>query len=312
MKDVKKRFSESAHSKMSKCDAELVLQDRRIDDLKYLRDVVSNGKMSPALYDFLNVDGSMSTMFGCLPIQGDTACEALNTSQAGIIDELIATEEMTKQNLIVRMWNAFYDWITNFLDANAFALRSIRRIRARLSQTNRYFGDLSTMDSMVVSMFTREEFLSMVKSVNALNQICRSIPNDVSRLQTWYEVNKPNLDTHLADFGKYIDESNNVITGTPKYIIQSNTCIVLGWKSNILYNDIVAIENAIGNEIDTRRTFNTMYRLFTQDPNADAKVLSTVKKMVIACKECSLFIGRRAVRFFQQLENAHLRNYRIR
>ena len=151
----------------------------------------------------------------------------------------------------------------------------------------------------------------MTNSVDQLNKICNSIPQNFEQLNNWYQNNRPAIDTHLSNFGKYIDEKCNVITGTPKFVVQTNTCAVLGWKYNSMYSDIVTVENALGSEINARKTFNTLYHLFTANNDADSRLLSNVKKVVIASKGCSLFLARRFLRFFSQIAEGHARNYRI-
>jgi len=55
MKNIKNRLSESSYSRMVKDDTDVALQTRKIEDLKYLKNAVDNGSMTPELFDFIDL-----------------------------------------------------------------------------------------------------------------------------------------------------------------------------------------------------------------------------------------------------------------
>jgi len=248
-----------------------------------------------------------------MPAPSSVSCEALSSMQSLVLEDLIAQEEFVQRSMIVRMWRAFVTWLSDFLSSNSFALRSIRAAKAKLSiRPAETYGDIQSFLSYSVRMFRRDDWYEMVRAVQQLNRICNNIPQKPEELGSWYQTNKPGLETCFQAFGRYIDEADNVIVGSPKFIVQDSTCHILGWRFGSLHNDIVEVEAAMDDEITARRAFNKLEQVFTSGDAADVTTMSTVKKMVIASKQCSLFIGRRMLNFLAQIEKANTRSkYRI-
>ena len=310
MKQIKNRFSESLYSKMIKEETDMQIHARQVEDLKYLKDVTHQGKLTPALYDFINQDGSMDNMMTGLPrpVEG-VSCEALVPSQEEYIDAMIATEEFVQRGLISRMWYAFANWLEEFFNRNAFVLRKIRRLKALFdANTYKYFGDVATFRTTVVTMYEHTDWDHMVHAASSLNNACKSIPSDTSKLDGWLSINKGIIDTHLSVFGKRLDESNNIIEGSVQFMVQNNTCETMGWQLGQMFNEFNTVIGAMESEIAARRSFNELKKLYSAS-DGDARTLSTIKKIVIASKKCSLFVGKRFVSFMNQVMNSRTRSY---
>ena len=315
MKKIAKPFAESAYSRTSKATTDYELRVKQLKDLKFLRGRIAAGKLTPELYDFINMDHSLEQLLPCVPrpVEG-VACEALTATQLEMLDAAIAQEELALKGWIARIWEALKDLLLDYFDRNRIALRSLKYLRAQWrSNAPGIFGDQYQFASSNVLMFNRSEWLSMCEAVKKLNALIKELQDkqDVNTLSTWLTVTQPKFDLALREFGMYIDESGNVVRGSPKYVRQNNVCSTLGWVYSSMLSDTSDVIGILGDEIEARRQFSKLEALYKKGENTDQTLFRQVKDLVIASKSCTLICGRIFALFLKQIARARNREFTI-
>ena len=316
MKKIAKPFAESDYSVMSKATSDYDLRVKQLNDLKFLRSRIAAGKLTPELYDFINMDHSLEKLLPCIPrpVEG-VSCESLTDTQLQLLDSIIAQEELNMKGWIARIWEALKDLLLDYFDRNRIALRSLKFLRAQWrSNAPGVFGDPTQFASSNVLMFRRSEWETMCNAVKRLNALVKEIQNskDVATLASWLEINRPKFDTELHEFGMYISETGSVVRGSPAHYRQNDVCSTLGWKYADMTNDINNIITILGDEIDARRQFNQLETLFKQGDNKDHATFRQVKDLVIASKSCTLICGRIFALFLKQIARARNKEYSMK
>ena len=306
MKKIDKPFAESDYSVMSKVATDYELRSRAIEDLKFLRDRIAKGQLTPALYDFINMDHSLEHLLPGLPkpIEG-VSCESFTETQLAVIDDVIAKEELNMQSWIFRIWNALKEFLLDYLDRNRLNLRAIRWIQAEWrSNANKFYGDPTQFGSTNVLMYRREEWDSMCKAAKALTALCKDIPEKPEDVENWLNINTPKFDQHFKEFGRYLDESGNVISGSPRYVRQHDVCSSLGWRYVDMPGHFTEIITAMDDEISARRQINQLEKLYKGAPNAQRSAFAKIRTYIVASKSCTLQCGRVFVIFMKQIARA--------
>ena len=82
MKKIKHPFAQSLYSRLEQAAVSCELRRHQIKDLKFIRDKIASGNMTPELYDFINADGSLEALLPTLPRPSkEAACESLNLAE---------------------------------------------------------------------------------------------------------------------------------------------------------------------------------------------------------------------------------------
>jgi hypothetical protein len=316
MKKIAKPFAESDYSVMSKATTDYDLRAKQLKDLKFLRERIVAGKLTPELYDFINMDHSLESLLPCVPrpVEG-VACEALTATQIEMLDAVIAQEELNLKGWIERIWEALKDLLMDYFDRNRIALRALTYLRAQWrSNAVRVFGDTYQFASSNVLMFNRREWTIMCGAAKQLNELVKELQEkkEIQELSNWLTINQPKFDTQLKEFGMYINEQGNVVRGSPKYVRQNNVCSSLGWVYSSMMNDINDIISILGDEIEARRQFSQLEALFKKGANSDHAVLKQVKDLVLASKSCNLVCGRIFAMFLKQIARARNREFSMK
>lgn len=306
MKKIDKPFAESDYSVMSKVATDYELRSKAIADLKFLRDRIAAGQMTAALYDFINVDYSLEHLLPGLPrpVEG-VSCESFKDSQLEMIDAVIAQEEFNMKSWILQIWNALKEWLADYFDRNRVILRTIKWIQAEWrSNSVKFFGDPSQFGATNVLMYRCDEWSSMCSASRRLTELCKKMPQKPEEIENWLHINTSNFDTYFRQFGKFIDESGNVITGSPKYIRQNDVASTLGWIYADMPNHIKNIIEAMDDEINLRRQISNLEKLFTTAANSQREAFAKIRKYVVASKTCTLTCGRIFAIFMKQVARA--------
>ena len=284
MKKIDKPFAESDYSVMSKVATDYELRSKTIADLKFLRDRIAAGQMTAALYDFINVDHSLEHLLPGLPrpVEG-VSCESFKDSQLEMIDAVIAQEEFNMKSWILQIWNALKEWLADY-----------------------FFGATNVL------MYRCDEWSSMCSASRRLTELCKKMPQKPEEIENWLHINTSNFDTYFRQFGKFIDESGNVITGSPKYIRQNDVASTLGWIYADMPNHIKNIIEAMDDEINLRRQISNLEKLFTTAANSQREAFAKIRKYVVASKTCTLTCGRIFAIFMKQVARARqAQSYRM-
>lgn len=313
MKKIKHPFAQSLYSRLEQAAVTCQLRRRQIKDLKFIRDKIASGHMTPELYDFINADGSLEALLPTLPRPSkEAACESLNMLQLSALDDIIAKEELAVSKWFTIIWEALKSWFVEWTDRNRFYVRNIRYYHA-LQRNNQdgTFGDIGRFGSTAVLMYHIEDWKTMLDASKKLREI--KCPKKLDELPQWITKNKPVIAENISVFGMYLDEQDKFRYGTPKYIRQHSVCSSLGWLYQNLGRDIADVESALDDEISIRREFYELENLFIKhDANVkkDSNLLF-VKSFIIASKGCSLILARSFNSFMTQIIRANSQRYRM-
>ena len=314
MKKIDKPFAESDYSVMSKVSTDYDLRSKAINDLKFLRDRIAAGQMTAELYDFINMDHSLEHLLPGLPrpVEG-VSCESLKDTQLMMIDDIIAQEEFQMKTWILQIWNALKEWLADYFDRNRVVVRTLKAIQAQWRFNSvKFFGDPDQFGSTNVLMYRADEWTTMCEAAKRLTATCKKLPSKPEEIENWLSNNQSSFDTYFKAFGKYLDESGNVVSGSPKYIRQNGVCSTLGWIHADMINHIQSIISAMDDEIDLRRQINTLEGLFKNASNAQREAFAKVRRYVVASKSCTLMCGRIFAGFMKAIMRARqAQSYRI-
>ena len=313
MKKIKHPFAQSLYSRLEQAAVTCELRRRQIKDLKFIRDKIASGNMTPELYDFINADGSLEALLPTLPRPSkEAACESLNLLQLSALDEIIAKEELAVSKWFTIIWEALKSWFTEWADRNSFYVRNIRYYHA-LQRNNQdgTFGDIGRYNSTAVLMYHNGDWKTMLEASKKLREI--KYPKKLDEIPQWIAKNKPDIAASISAFGMYLDEHDKFCYGTPTYIRQHSVCSSLGWLYQNLGDDINDIEGALEDEISIRREFYELENLFIKH---DANVkkdnnLLFVKSFILASKSCSLILARTFNSFMTQVIRANSQKYKM-
>ena len=313
MKKIKHPFAQSLYSKLEQAAVSCELRRRQIKDLKFIRDKIASGNMTPELYDFINADGSLEALLPTLPRPSkEAACESLSLLQLNALDEIIAKEELAVSKWFTIIWEALKSWFIEWTDRNSFYVRNIRYYHA-LQRNNQdgTFGDIGRYNSTAVLMYHTDDWKTMLDASKKLREI--KYPKKLDEIPQWITKNKPVIAANISAFGMYLDEQDKFRYGTPKYIRQHSVCSSLGWLYQNLGRDINDIESALEDEISIRREFYELENLFIKQDTTAKKDnnLLFVKSFIIASKSCSLILARTFNSFMTQVIRANGRKYKV-
>lgn len=314
MKKIKNRFAPSEYSRINALSAQYELRQRELKDIRFVRDKIASGKFTRSLYDFINKDGSLDRLLPNLPPPTDeVACEALSVVQLQYIDDIISQEELALSKWINIVWNALCDWWKTWFDRNRFLLKQLAYYKSLCrSAQDRYFGAYAVMHSTPVLMYSMDDWTKMCDAAKKLSSICKDIPDKRADLAKWININKPTINDNIAKFGMFIDELNKFQFGTPMFIRQNAVCLTLGWRYPNLLDDIKKASSILDEEIEARRSFYRLEKLFKDqgDSKRDLNLLF-VKDFVMAAKRCSTIIGKTFDSFISQLMRSVASKYKI-
>ena len=193
MKKIKHPFAQSLYSRLEQAAVSCELRRRQIKDLKFIRDKIASGNMTPELYDFINADGSLEALLPTLPRPSkEAACESLNLLQLSALDEIIAKEELAVSKWFTIIWEALKSWFVEWTDRNSFYVRNIRYYHA-LQRNNQdgTFGDIGRYNSTAVLMYHTDDWKTMLDASKKLREI--KYPKKLDEIPQWITKNTSSL-----------------------------------------------------------------------------------------------------------------------
>jgi len=312
MKKIEKPFAESAVSRLTRAETAYELAHKRYCDLKFLRDKIASGHLTPELYNFINTDKSLENLFLGLPRPTDVACEALSASQLAILDATIADEALHMKEIMIKIWEAIKDWLMDWWDRNRWEKRNLDYLLGTWHNNPGAFGDGTTFAATNVMMYSYTDWYKMLNACRKLNQVCRTLASATSEsMKDSVEKAKVPASEPLKEFGKYIDEGGIIRQGVPNYTRRENTCANLRWKLFEVSSYINDAKSIMEEDIDIRRQFNELERKFKNADPTDRASVMFAKRLIFSSKENSLHIGRTLRIMLNKIIRDHGSMYRM-
>jgi len=288
----KRPFSQPNSVRVNQIELELDRLYHQREGLVALRKTIIEGNLTEKLYDFLNMDGSMECLLpGLPPVMDNCACEALREEQLRIIDEAIEGLGQKIKEAIARMWEAFKEWFLDWWDLNRNTRIKLRAKLAAYQQNASMFGNPADFESIQATVYHKPYWLKMVAACNTMNDLFLKIPN--KDLKKWVESNRPQMATCCAEFGQFIGPGLKVEEqGHPKYDVVLTTLGAARWRFSLLETDMNDAINVLSDEIEYRKTFGALEKLFKNADPEDKVYLSFIRQLVMRFKSNAFVTAR--------------------
>lgn len=286
----------------------------RVTELRMIRDRVVNGTLKGDLYDFVNHDASLESLFKDMPkLDANASMEAIEeykTVQLYHIDTAIEGVMDSIKKFLIALWKSFCEWVEDWTDAN-------RRMKFRLQRhlrrmTNRPL-DYGTQESFAVAKgycYTYTQWQSMKAAAKALSKLTQSVP--ANKPAAWLNSNHKTLVEKFAVFGWKVTDTT-ARYDQPNYIRQERKIGTgaAGWSFSGLTTAVTESIDDINEERNARQSFYAVRRAFDkaisgqatlEDKNAMVKLVKIVK----GGKDCTNIVVRAVV----EIANIALRSNR--
>lgn len=292
MKITKASFRADQFRRSNEMSLKIERTAQRINDLKTIRDYIKKGKMTEALYDFINADHSLDHLLAGLPRPNDkVSCEALQGMQLQFIDANIADAEKSLEGFFQKAIELFQKWFENYWDRNRKTYNNLRKMDATFSTSPDAFGTAETFEKMETTTYHGPEWNTMVDAAKALSKIIATIPEN--NLMEWVEKNKHQIGVHLKEFGLNVDEQNvTIVTGSPVHHRNRNTLRGHRYFFNQISSNCQKAISLLGEERDNRYAAKRVVVLLTKGKEEEGKYINFVKKLVMDTKMVSFIVAR--------------------
>ena len=295
MKTIEKPFGQSAISKVMQSDAQYEIKKRHLDDLKFIRNKIAKNQMTPALYDFINLDGTMDRLFPSLPHPTECgACEGLTSTQLHLLDNYISIEMIgIKEFALDYIWKPFEEWIINYIDRCRWERRKLDELRAEFVTNGSIFGDRGTFAQCQVMAYNKANWTTMVGACTVMNDVTKQIvglSND--KLRDSVDLIKSKSEASMSLFGYSYDDTNHIIRSQIAYTKMTRSCA----DDNYRFEEIVQyIDNALRvlkDDIQNRTEFNALKGQFKAATDEDKTLFRFLRDYVMTSRACSLHTAR--------------------
>ena len=288
----KRPFSQPNSVRVNEISLELDRLCHQRKTLMDLRQTIIDGKLTEELYDFLNMDGSMENLLpGLPPVMDTVSCEALREEQVKMIDDAIEGLGAKIKEVILKMWEAFKEWFLDWWDLNRNTRIKLRSKLAAYKQNASMFGNPSDFESVQATVYHKPYWLKMVAACNTMNQLFVQIPS--KDLGKWVESKRPQMAACCAEFGQFIGPGLKVEEqGHPKYDVVQTTLGAARWRFALLETDMNDAIKVLSDEIEYRKTFGALEKLFKNATADDRTYLAFVRQIVMRFKSNAFVTAR--------------------
>ena len=288
----KRPFSQPNSVRVNEIELELDRLYNQRQGLIDLRQAIVDGKLTESLYNFLNMDGSMENLLiGLPPVMDNVACEALREEQLKVIDAAIEGLGQKIKDAIVRMWEAFKEWFLDWWDLNRNTRIKLRSKLAAYKQNASQFGNPADFESVQAVVYHKPYWLKMIAACQTMNKLFVQIPS--KELGKWVEANRPSMAACCAEFGQFIGPGLKVEEqGHPKYDAVLTTLGAARWRFALLETDMNDAIKVLSDEIEYRKTFGAVEKLFKSATPDEKNYLAFVRQIIMRFKSNALVTAR--------------------
>ena len=288
----KRPFSQPNSVRVNEIDLEIDRLHHQRQGLIKLRKAITDGKLTQDLYDFLNMDGSLENLFiGLPPVMEGMACEALQEEQLKLLDAAIEGLGQQIKEAIAKMWNAFKEWFLDWWDLNRNTRIKLQKKLAAYKQNASEFGNPADFESVQATVYHKPYWSSMVAACQEMNRLFVKIPD--KDLKKWVEANRPKMAACCAEFGQFIGPGLKVEEqGHPKYDVVQTTLGAARWRFQLLETDMNNAIQVLSDEIEYRKTFGAVEKLFKNADPEDKTYLSFIRQIVMRFKSNAFVTAR--------------------
>ena len=280
----KRPFSQPNSVRVNEIELEIDRLYNQRSGLLALRKAIVEGNFTESLYNFLNADGSMEELLiGLPPVVDGIACEALREEQLVIVDAAIEGLGQKIKDAIARMWEAFKEWFLDWWDLNRNTRIKLNAKLAAYKQNAAQFGNPADFETVQATVYHKPYWLKMVAACNMMNELFLQIPS--KDLGKWVEANRPKMSTCCAEFGQFTGPGLKVEEqGHPKYDVVQTTLGAARWRFALLEQDMKDAIDVLSNEIEYRKTFSALEKLFKNADIEERNYLAFMRQIVMRFK----------------------------
>ena len=292
MRIYKKRpFSDPNSVRVNALALEFERVARAKRDLTLLKHFVDNGKMTRELYDFLNADGSLDSLFVGLPrpVTG-IACESLTIEQSAAIDAALEDTNNGLIKLIKTMWDAFKEWFLDWWDVNREIRFRLQNLKTAFENDPYKFGSEIDFKGTVLNNYSYAQWSAMLKACEDFNDILNKMPSEASKLEEWFIGHLSEMNASFGEFGQAIVDKKDEQTGkhmyllargNPKYDPADNTLENGRWKYTLLGTYAENVINVLNTDETNRRTFGRLESVFKSATYDSVEFVKMLRKIVM-------------------------------
>ena len=271
------------------------------EQLVNLRQKIIVGSMSKDLYTFLNKNHSLESLFKGLPAPDqipEGSVESLQDAQTHYVDQAIEGLISSIVKTIMKIWQAFCDWINDWIDTNRrLKFRLQRHLRKYNESARNYGGDPATYVKIKGMLYNyNKSWVPMYNAVLSMNDLLQKVPqNDPS---SWYETNFDQLKKNLAVFGYTLRVQGTSWSGVIEetgmiHSKQETTLGNAGWSQTELKSILTKTISMLDEEEKSRGIFTSVRRAFDRvvgsGSDADLKDIAAFKRLLRMCKLTKTF-----------------------
>ena len=288
----KRPFSQPNSVRVNEIELELDRLCHQRDALLRLRTAVVDGTLTEDLYNFLNMDGSLECLFiGMPPVVDSISCEALREEQLRIIDASIEELGAKIKGFIMRLWEALKEWLLDWWDLNRSTRIKLRSRLATFKQNPTVFGDPTKFEDIVATVYHKPYWVRMKAACATMNALFLQLPTkDLGR---WVDARRPQIDACCAEFGQYIGPNMKLAKQDhPKYDLVQTSLGAARWRFTLLEADMNEAIKLLSDEIEYRKTFGSLEKLFVNASADEKNYLALVRQLVMRFKSNTLATAR--------------------
>ena len=289
-------FSAPNSVKVNKLASKCEQLEKTMEDLQVIRQHIVDGTMTEELYDFINMDGCLNNIMPGLPRPSDEmACEALAHTQIIYLDAAMESVAEKWKQAIHIMWDALKEFLLDWIDDNRYIRINLQHQKAEYTVTPNVYGSVKSFASTTGNVYHKPYWEEMLSGCELLNEIIGNLPSG-GDLSEWIESKLIDIQTAIKPFGHSISQPGpRLITGTPRYDKNVTTLDAARWRFNLLGQDMDRCIKCLGDEIQYRKLFYSLERIFNHAAPEQRTQLAFVRQLVMLSK-CDVLVVARGLR----------------
>lgn len=291
-----KTLASTLESKTAVVDRILDLIDRQLlayEELRMLRTRVASTGLSNELYAFLNKNAALENLFVGLPkhdgkisvesIQNDNELYYIDVAMEGLLSRI--------KEALKRLWNAFWDWVLDWVDDNRRLHFRLQRHKVDLENNAALYGTDDSLSRVRAMCYHYDnEWKVMHNAVVALSKLLATVT--ANGVEKFLNDNNKVLGDNLDVFGYSVTDAG-VVSGKTMFSKMERPLGKGGanWvRSNMLSGVRMAMD-MLKLEETKRAEFNNIRRAFDEAISGenDSIKLAQMAKLIRICKLTKTF-----------------------